>query len=261
MDDVMHNKTRQRRFAFRFSTDGLAASVGGRRAKRDAERYRKGGYNVATELDDYGFDEEGNHHALDVREDDPVVGLDPGRIDIFAVVDGDEKGRVKGCSKKDYYQRAAFDHGRKHREKWHKNHPAIKQINGSMPTAKTASVVSFCRHLHHALKHMLTLIDFYGQRRWKRLRWKSHIAKEKAWDVLVKRITQNNPRTIVAFGNGQFALNSRGHASTPTKALGQRLRGKCRLRKIDEYRTSVTCSLCDGELPRKTTFWQVKTYV
>ena len=144
------------------------------------------------------------------------------------------------------------------RVRWTKNAPDVQRINTRTPTAKTCVATTFQVHLRHALQHRDRLCAFYGTQRWLRLRWKSHIAKEKMWEVMVQRITNGNRRTVVALGDASFAHNSRGHASTPTKGLRRRLQGRCRLRMIDEYRTSITCSLCDGTLPKRTRRWQVK---
>lgn len=213
--------------------------------------YRQGGFNVATGLN--GFDDEGAYHSLEIREEDDVVGMDVGRIDIFTAARGNEPEDLSSCSKKEYYQRAGFDHRRKTTTRWIKNAPAIKDIESNMPTPETTSLDNFCQHLQYALQHMVQLVDFYGETRWKRLRWKTYIAKEKAWDVMVKRITWGNPRTIVALGD--FCRpNTIGISKTPIKELRKGLKGRCRLRLIDEFRTSITCSKCDGELPKNTRF-------
>jgi hypothetical protein len=139
-----------------------------------------------------------------------------------------------------------------------KNAPDVQRINTGIPTAKTSTLAPFQEHLQYALLHRDRLCEFYGAQRWLRLRWKCYIAKEKMWEVMIRRITNGNERTIVALGDASFAHNSRGHASTPTKELRRRLKGRCRLRMIDEYRTSITCSKCDGNLPKRTRYWQVK---
>jgi transposase len=119
-------------------------------------------------------------------------------------------------------------------------------------------MAEYMAFLRHDLQWMDVRLRFYGARRWRRLRWKTHIAKEKCWGEIVRRITGNQRDTIVALGSAIFPHNSRGHASSPTKSLYRRLLGKCTVRLIDEFRTSITCSHCYRGLPQRTRLWQVK---
>ena len=96
---------------------------------------------------------------------------------------------------------------------------------------------------------MVRILSFYGQKKQKRWRWKSYINKQKTFDKLCNRITGGNPRTVVAFGDGRFSSTSRGHAPGPVNELYTQLRRRrCRVRKVDEFRTSIVCSLCDSRL-------------
>ncbi len=243
------NNVGHRQFACHVATDGLSTSV---QVKVVRAQW------VAPTVNSYGFDEEGTYHPLTIEDGDRVIALDPGRIAPFTGVYGDAPGDKLSCSKMEYRQRAGFTDALRLRVRWVKNAPDIQRINTETPTAKTAITTTFLVHLRYTLLHRDRLCSFYGAQRWLRLRWKSHIAKEKMWEVMVRRITNGNPRTIVALGDASFAHNSRGHASTPTKQLRKRLQGRCRLRMIDEYRTSIACSLCDGTLPKRTRKWQVK---
>jgi hypothetical protein len=242
-------KTGARSFGYHVATDGLSASVQVRVAHPVWE---------APAVNSYGFDEEETYHPLDIGQDDRVIGLDLGRISPFVGVYGEGRRDKVSCSKAEYRQRAGFTEAQRTRTRWMKNAPEIQRINTSTPTAKTARSAIFLVHLRYALFYRDRLCTFYGAQRWLRLRWKSHIAKEKTWEIMIRRITNGDPRTIVALGDGDFAHNSPGHPSMPTKAWRQRLRGRCRLRMIDEYRTSIVCSLCEGALPKRTRFWQVK---
>lgn len=67
-------------------------------------------------------------------------------------------------------------------------------------------------------------------------------------------------QTVVAFGDAAFSSSSRGHPPGPVKTLyrelKRRLRG--RVRKVDEFRTSIVCSLCDGWMDGRSRFWALK---
>jgi transposase len=254
--------TTNRCFGYYVATDGMGISVSVLRRRQPEEMYLEGGINVSTQTTDYGFrlDENGRqcYVPLNILPTDRVVGVDPGRKDPFVGVYGPDRRDKISCSRKEYYQLAGFTENARMRRKWMKGNAEIERINSQMPSARVSSSQAFRSYLQFALRNMTMMIQFFNAVRWKRLRWKAYIAKEKAWDTLVKRITFNDPRTIVALGDGKFAHNSRGHPTTPTKQLRKRLRGKCRLRMVDEWRTSIECSLCRHSLPKKTRIWQVK---
>ena len=88
-----------------------------------------------------------------------------------------------------------------------------------MPTSSCSSIDGYRNHLTYILQHKQTLLEFYGERKWSRMRWKTHINKQKAYDEICSRITNNDKRTVIAFGNGGFSSTSRGHASGPVKQL------------------------------------------
>ena len=88
--------------------------------------------------------------------------------------------------------------------------------------------------------------------------WKTHINKQKAYDEICRRITNNDKRTVIAFGNGGFSSTSRGHASGPVKQFLWELRKRCRVRIVDEYRTSKICSLRNERFHAHQKFWSVR---
>jgi hypothetical protein len=55
-----------------------------------------------------------------------VLGLDPGRIDLYVAVDQDDN--VYRCSNKEYYDLAGFIRARKKRERWLDANGYIKAI-------------------------------------------------------------------------------------------------------------------------------------
>ena len=103
----------------------------------------------------------------------------------------------------------------------------------------------------YILQHKQTLLEFYDERKWSRMRWKTHINKQKAYDEICSR-------TVIAFGNGGFSSTSRDHASGPVKQLLWELRKRCRVRIVDEYRTSKICSLCNKRFHARQKFWSVR---
>ena len=73
-------------------------------------------------INTYGFENWGTNQAryvpLEIDEGDRVVGVDPGRRDLFVAVGGETKEDVTSCSTKEYYALAGFMKARKKRESW-----------------------------------------------------------------------------------------------------------------------------------------------
>ncbi|RIB06869.1 hypothetical protein C2G38_2046461 [Gigaspora rosea] len=84
--------------------------------------------------------------------------------------------------------------------------------------------------------------------------------RNKAYDKICERITKKNPRTIVAYGDGKFSSCSKGHVSGPIKGLYRELKRRLgkRVRLVDEYRTSIICSTCNGRMDKRSRFWSLK---
>jgi len=110
-------KSGRRKFAFSIQTDGLSVSV---RVRKPA------GHKPDVNM--YGFEENGTFHPLDIREGDRVIGIDPGRIDLFVGAFGESKKDSVQCSLKEYYSLAGFVRGRVKREKWYKGNPDVQAI-------------------------------------------------------------------------------------------------------------------------------------
>ena len=63
---------------------------------------------------------------------------------------------------------------------------------------------------------------------------------------------------MVAFGDGAFSSSSRGHPPGPVKGLYRELKRRGRVRHVDEFRTSVVCSLCDERMDGRSRFLALK---
>ena len=105
-----------------------------------------------------------------------------------------------------------------------------------MPSGRVSGIDAFQVHLRNALTYLDDLLSFHGQKCWRRLRFASYIGKQKAFETICQRITQNDPETVVFFGDGWFSSSSRGCAAGPVKSLYRDLRRRCTVRLTSEFR-------------------------
>lgn len=244
-------ETVNKQFGFSISTDGLGCSVSMLKKvhKRDPNIERP---------NSYGFLEDGTYVPLEVPG--TLVAHDLGRNDIFSGTTGmEEDSRRVCCSSTEYRHRCGFSKAEKTRTKWIKRRTDVNRIQQNMPSGKTACFEKYANYVLYMESNVDILLQFYSVHKWKRLRFKNEISKQKFEKEIVNRMTNGDNNAVVILGNGGFAHNSRGRAATPTKRLRRLLTmNKIRWRLIDEFRTSITCSLCEGELSKKSRYWQVK---
>src|SRR6185369_5397714 len=80
--------------------------------------------------------------------------------------------------------------------KWLDNDPIIGLWIRNMPTSKVSMVHAFRQHLSYVFQHLQAGLEFYDQQRWKRLRWKAYIEKQKALHKFCKRLTGGDENTV-----------------------------------------------------------------
>ena len=237
-------------FADHIRTDGVAVSVMISNPKRQVEGVEKENDNKDNKEKEKEPDESDSklHKSwtkIDLAENKAqrIVGIDPGRVNMFQAVD--QTGKTIRCRGKEYQTLCGSRSRHKKMTAWIKKNPKVDQNLQRMPSARVATVVEFQAHLHHVLGNLEDLSAFYFARRQRNLRWKTFITKQKALDHLCKRVTQGDRETIVAFGAAEFSSCSKGHAPTNRKEFKRRLRSHCRhVVDVDEYLTSQVCSQC-----------------
>ena len=103
-------------------------------------------------------------------------------------------------------------------------------------------------------------LEFFGSPRQRHLRFATYSATQKAYTKVGMSIAQGNCNAVIAFGDGSFSSSSRGHPSGPVKGLFKHLKSIFpNVRKVWEFRTSVVCSKCDGDLEMlKSRAWSLE---
>ena len=185
-----------------------------------------------------------------------IVGIDPGRINIYtAVVHSPQaaqtlqqpsavKYETLHCTAARFAQQSGANARSAKVKKWLKTDRAVDRAIRSMPTANTSSSQAFGQHISYRIQHNQLISNHFTSRRYMTLRWATYISKQRALAMLCNEVTANNSDTVVAFGNAEFAHNSRGRPSSLTKGFKRQLAGRCRLYEVDEQNTSAKCCAC-----------------
>jgi hypothetical protein len=229
--------TATRRFTKTLMTDGVACSV---MLNRPRAPHR--GLSISPEGDN-------GYLEWPTGDNIRVVGVDPGRRDVFTAVASDKT--VAKCSTKEYYHLARFDQTRQSREKWMASSGELADLIRDIPMSGVSVSLSFDAFLEYVLGLLRRFLDFYGERRWRRGRWQNYMGRQAAMDKLCRRVIGEGPpeNTIVAYGNALFLSSSVGFAAGPVKLLLWEISKRCRVKVIDEFRTSQLCSRCHHSFP------------
>jgi hypothetical protein len=106
------------------------------------------------------------------------------------------------------------------------------------------------KYLQHFFSIRDDIFDFFWQPKWRRLKFKTRITRQKANDQLAKELTKGDPNTIIICGAGKFDCSSKGHAPTPNCHLFKELKKRCKVRLVSEYRTSQVFFNCHSQLEK-----------
>ncbi len=241
-----------RHFAFSVTTNGLQLCV--HINKRSTPEI----------CNKWGYDADGNYHRMEISDTDRLIGLDPGRGNLFvaAVRPSSEVNGVKdeiiACSNREWREISGAKNAEKTVKTWMRSNEDIQQLATNLPTACCITTESYKQHLEYFLQNRDRLHGFYGARRWKRLRWKTMIQRQRAYNEIHARLSKGDKNTVIAYGGGKFHHASRGHPPTPNKHLFVELKRRCKARLVDEFRTSKRCSKCHAEADEYKRLWSVK---
>ena len=177
---------------------------------------------------------------------DRVLGLDPGRRDLFVAVDGD--GDVTRCSAKRFYHEAGYTRTQRTMMTWLDRDPEVKSWLRSATSAKTASVHCFKEHLRCLLPRVDRLLGFHHDKKFRDKRFTRYCGSRRVMQRLCKEIMgPSGQRTLVGFGdwsNQDAGGLIKKSPSGPVLGLRRELSKRCTVRLVDEFRTSKLCRWC-----------------
>lgn len=185
-----------------------------------------------------------------------VVAVDPGRNPIISGVvynqqamqtlrddDNTHHKKVK-WSKKEHYHECGFNDRMKKTNLWMSKSPAVVQFNIDAITPKTSILLAYMAHAEHVLTNLHERMAFFSSKRFKRLKFKTHIRTQKAYEKVVKKLKGGEDNTLVVWGNAQFAPAGRGSPAVPTKTMRKKVGARVKVIEQDEFRTSQLSCCC-----------------
>jgi hypothetical protein len=224
-------------------TDGLSASLIVSRPKKTVEEIKN--------------KEQGRTKRL-FEEADRVVAVDPGRNPILTAVvhnqnamdslqehaPGNVKHEVQRWSKTQFYQEAGYTHRNRVTKLWMSKSAAVSAFNNEVKTARTSQLDTLKAHIRHVLANLVMVMDFYSAKRFKRLRWKTYISRQKAYEKIVAALRGKSKNPFIVWGDARFPAAGRGSPAVPTSELRRKLGSRLNVVDHDEFRTSKLSCCC-----------------
>ncbi len=197
-------------------------------------------------------------HVSMYNDAEIVIGLDPGRRDLFTCVestDFEEDKTDVHMSTIEYRHLAGMNKRRAYINNLIKKNKQVQQYVDRSETQKVHTVADYKKYLEHELTNLQTNMDFYYQKKITKQGFKAYIRKYQALDQACQRITHGTKKrdVLVGYGDGSFSSCSKGHAPGPVKALRTRLCHHAIVIDVDEHLTSQICShpACGHKLKSK----------
>lgn len=244
--DFQHLETCNRRFGFYICTNGIEIGVNMLKVKRKQT------------TNDHGFSSANKFQKLTINPSTRIIGLDPGRRSLYVAYGGNNyKQTVFECSNARWREISGAQHGQQKRRNWHRKDTHLVSMMNLGPSPKCCTTEEYNAYLHHFLDLRDDILGFYRDPKWRRLRFKTRITRQKAYETLARELTCGDKKCIIAYGSGGFSSTSKGHAPTPNKHLFLELKKRCKVRLVSEYRTSQVCSNCSAQL-QQTKHWGLK---
>jgi hypothetical protein len=152
---------------------------------------------IRRDTNDFGyyFNQVSEYHPIDITQETRVVGLDPGRRTLHVSVFGDSQNDIVQCSTSRWRELSGSKyHANKHAT-WMKNNPIFQQILTNIHTPCCHSTETYTEHLPYLLSHLDEILGFYGELRWRRLKWKFELKDKRrtiqfVWNLQGEMLTQ-----------------------------------------------------------------------
>ena len=251
------NETKtNRKFAHFIRTDGISCSLTMSRPKRADEDQKEKKNQEEALVAGASSDSPRFEHVDCSPQTHRIIGVDPGRGDIFVAICKEDIGsngkpRVIRYSNERYATESGARYAKEKSDHWLKKAPNnfLTRLHalGQTPSGVT-STAAYQVYLRAALALFPEQLMYEIPNRRRRLRFKSYVSKQKTLDRMCQAITAGDKKTVVAYGAGTFSSCSKGYAPAPNRGLRDRLKLHAKVVMIDEYCTSKLCYKCKKEL-------------
>ena len=187
------------------------------------------------------------------------LACDPGRTNIYTIVEVQASGKVKeySLSRRRYYAESGIANANRETIKWSKsimdNLKALSSV-----TTKGVDIAKHEAFMQVFMTNLKPIWTEYTKRRWADQRLRLYGGKKRTmamfWNEVLGTETerQAQPATVIAYGSAKFAPGGKGEVSVPTSSAFKACTSQKNLSVvlIDEFRTSQICCKTERQLQK-----------
>ena len=162
--------------------------------------------------------------------------------------------QVTSMSLKEYRHISGFNRAARRRQAWLESEEGLLAINASTPTPRSASIEGMQAHLQHVLPSLIRLLQFYGLRRQRNLRFRAYMQAAVGIRAMAERIVPSSfgrkgKVAVVAYGAAGISHAMRGNNPAPVQKIKRYLTALpyVILVEVAEPGTSIACSKEDED--------------
>lgn len=220
--DVDKLQGRDKTFSWNIQTDGVSMCVHFTQPKRESVTYAR--QEDARDFSGYR-----------------VLGLDPGRTNIYYIVEvlPDGKLKVYCLTRKHYHTVSGISDAIRQSHSWLKNIRSVLERLSTV-TTKGQDVDCLLDYLEVLFELQDQLWGEFFRPRWANQRLRSYGGKKRAFDAFWTSVKSSEDKRpiIVAYGAAKFAPTGRGEIAVPTTRAYKECARRFETRPTDEYLTS-----------------------
>jgi hypothetical protein len=184
--------------------------------------------------------------AIDISDENFVIGIDPGRHNIAFAYGTDGVSEVrKKLTRKDYYNQGHLTAYKEKCIRWAKKHKIF--FKGSMKSAVTDEMIEY---IDYNFDNWDVIWKEYGHLKYAKSKMVVYMKKKSVLDRFLNSLKHPIKRTVIAFGGAKIAPNGRGELSVPTTSVYKHCRRVFETVLIDEFHTSQYCPHCDNKMTK-----------
>jgi hypothetical protein len=212
--------------------------------------------------------QENNDKHLTMFHDRAVrkLACDPGRQNIYSIVEELENGKIKQYSltRQQYYNESGMTKATKQTIQWSKkiqdNLVAMSQV-----TTKGVDVKKHQEYLEAFYANFDDLWTEYTNKHWADQRMRLYGGKKRTmarfWNRVLGKEKERTQPTVIAYGAAKFAPGGKGEVSVPTTSAFQACSSQVGLVTVfvDEFRTTKICYKTDRLLQTVKVYKKDKT--
>jgi len=179
-----------------------------------------------------------------------IITVDPGKYNIVYMLDENNNKLRYTCCQRDHETKS---YRNRHIIKKHKKDNGIIKIETTLSNVcgKTVNYMKFKEYIKVKHDTNLQLKEFYTNRLYRKLKWRSYTYKQHSEDKFINNIKNtygDNNEIVIVYGDWSRQTQMKNHVPTIGKGMKNIISRQFKTVLINEYNTSKKCCNCSNNL-------------